>query len=353
MHNTANLGLLGSSESKLKGSGGYVVATLTQEQKKIADIGGPDLFLAPVGRLEPDKISMYYCQRCNNLSKGSPPIEYEKANEEVAENLFLKEKGRYTCGRCRATIAEYKTFEKIGVDLKKDEREREDKIYAAFKSKNYPQQNVSTQYNSQPTNILEVISLLEGLRAKYANEALWSSHSLSQKHKHVESFDDINAVEAYISMCKGVFENDSRHFQSALTSLERGRGSIPTSIYPLTLLCQSLLENDSFQKIKKIESAKKASQTMKEELAREIFDLIVDETEMGSLRTSAGREDRIKYFVQMEHENYEDRYDPVFDQAVLDKAEDRFRDFLEKGMARRERDWHAIMDTLKSRNRYA
>ena len=37
---------------KLRGSGGFVMALVTDEQQSKGNLGGPDLFLAPVGRLE-------------------------------------------------------------------------------------------------------------------------------------------------------------------------------------------------------------------------------------------------------------------------------------------------------------
>ena len=52
---------------KLRGSGGYVMATVTDEQQGKGNLGGPDLFLAPVGRLDYDKISKYYCINIKNL----------------------------------------------------------------------------------------------------------------------------------------------------------------------------------------------------------------------------------------------------------------------------------------------
>ena len=36
---------------KLRGSGGFVMAKVTDEQQSKGNLGGPDLFLAPVGRL--------------------------------------------------------------------------------------------------------------------------------------------------------------------------------------------------------------------------------------------------------------------------------------------------------------
>jgi len=36
---------------KLRGSGGYVMARVSDEQQTKGNLGGPDLFLAPIGRL--------------------------------------------------------------------------------------------------------------------------------------------------------------------------------------------------------------------------------------------------------------------------------------------------------------
>ena len=49
---------------KLRGSGGYIMATVTDEQQRKGNLGGPDLFLATVGRIDVDKISKYFCNTC-------------------------------------------------------------------------------------------------------------------------------------------------------------------------------------------------------------------------------------------------------------------------------------------------
>jgi sporulation protein YlmC with PRC-barrel domain len=97
---------------KLRGSGGYVMAQVTDEQQRKGNLGGPDLFLAPIGRLEQEKISKYYCNTCEKDYEGGPKIEYETPNEEVAQNLILLERGQYVCTTCGSTIAEYREFQK-------------------------------------------------------------------------------------------------------------------------------------------------------------------------------------------------------------------------------------------------
>ena len=97
---------------KLRGSGGYVMATVNDQQQMKGNLGGADLFLAAIGRLESQKITKYFCNTCEKEFEGPPKIEYENPNEEVAENLILAEKGQYICNSCNATIAEYREFKK-------------------------------------------------------------------------------------------------------------------------------------------------------------------------------------------------------------------------------------------------
>ena len=97
---------------KLRGSGGYIMASVTDEQQVKGNLGGPDLFLAPIGRLDSEIITKHFCNTCEKEFEGSPKIEFENPNEEVAENLILAEKGQYICNSCNASIAEYREFKK-------------------------------------------------------------------------------------------------------------------------------------------------------------------------------------------------------------------------------------------------
>lgn len=97
---------------KLRGSGGFIMATVNDDQQRKGNLGGPDLFLAPVGRLDSEKISKHYCNTCEKEYEGSPKIEYENPNEIVAENLVLLEKGQYICTTCGSILAEYRNFSK-------------------------------------------------------------------------------------------------------------------------------------------------------------------------------------------------------------------------------------------------
>ena len=114
-----DIGLHMSSElrlKKLRGSGGYVMAQVSDEQQMKGNLGGPDLFLAPIGRIDTEKISKYFCNTCEKEFGGCPKIEYQNPNEEVAENLILVEKGQYQCSACSSTIAEYREFKKSDKD---------------------------------------------------------------------------------------------------------------------------------------------------------------------------------------------------------------------------------------------
>lgn len=97
---------------KLRGSGGYIMASVTDDQQRKGNLGGPDLFLAPVGRIDADKVSRYFCNTCEKDFEGSPRIDYENPNELVAENLMLLEKGQYICTNCGSVLAEYRSFSK-------------------------------------------------------------------------------------------------------------------------------------------------------------------------------------------------------------------------------------------------
>ena len=101
------------AELKVQGSGGYVIAELTEEQAKKADLGVGKLFLAPIGKLEVEKMSKHYCNNCETEFNNPPKIHLEEnTNEQVADNLVLVEIGQYTCEKCDSIIGEYRVFKK-------------------------------------------------------------------------------------------------------------------------------------------------------------------------------------------------------------------------------------------------
>jgi sporulation protein YlmC with PRC-barrel domain len=99
------------AEKKLRGSGGYAIARVTDPEQKKANLGGPELFLAGIGRLDEDRFVKYFCNKCEKEYEGSPSVIYDNPNEELGEGVTLAEKGEYKCKTCSATIAQYRRFD--------------------------------------------------------------------------------------------------------------------------------------------------------------------------------------------------------------------------------------------------
>lgn len=154
---------------KLRGSGGYVMATVTDEQQMKGNLGGPDLFLAPVGRLDYQKITKYFCNTCEKEFEGAPKIEYENPNEEVAENLILAEKGQYICNSCNAIIAEYREFKKQNETVQVGIAKPLETSSQIIKPQSEPvvqtqvKQESSIQSSSTQSNSSTTVSSIEGL----------------------------------------------------------------------------------------------------------------------------------------------------------------------------------------------
>ncbi len=100
----------GLERKTLKGSGGHVVANLTESEIRKSKLAGSDLFLGALGRLDKDRIVKYYCKNCNKDYDGAPEIKYEQVNQEVAKGYTLSEQGEYLCRQCGSVIAQYKKF---------------------------------------------------------------------------------------------------------------------------------------------------------------------------------------------------------------------------------------------------
>ncbi len=100
-------------EKTLQGSGGHIVANITEEQAKKADLGVGKLFLAPIGKLEEQTMIKHYCKICEEEFNNPPKIHVEEKNQEdVADNLVLVERGQYNCQKCNSIIGEYRVFHK-------------------------------------------------------------------------------------------------------------------------------------------------------------------------------------------------------------------------------------------------
>ena len=97
-------------DKRLRGSGGYVLAKVTEEEQRKGNLGGPELFLAGVGRLDENRLLKHYCNRCEEEFDGPPSIVYDNPNEDLGEGVVLEEKGEYKCKKCKNTIAQYRKF---------------------------------------------------------------------------------------------------------------------------------------------------------------------------------------------------------------------------------------------------
>ena len=109
------------SEKKLRGSGGYAIARVTDDEQKKGNLGGPELFLAGIGRLDEDRFVKYYCNKCEKAYEGSPSLVFENPNEELGEGVTLIEKGEYKCKTCSATIAQYRKFDASAQTIQQQE----------------------------------------------------------------------------------------------------------------------------------------------------------------------------------------------------------------------------------------
>lgn len=116
-------------EKKLRGSGGYAIAKVSDDEQKIANLGGPELFLAGIGKLDKDRFKKYYCNKCEKEYQGAPNLEFENPDEDLGENIILKEKGEYKCKNCDYIIAQYRKFDEskdnTNLESKKEVQEGE------------------------------------------------------------------------------------------------------------------------------------------------------------------------------------------------------------------------------------
>jgi hypothetical protein len=95
----------------LSSSGGYAFTKLIEQEEIKANLGVPHLFLGNVGRLNEDRFTKHYCNRCRKEYSDSPVISHENPNEELpGEGLNLVEKWEYKYRVCSNIIAIYRKF---------------------------------------------------------------------------------------------------------------------------------------------------------------------------------------------------------------------------------------------------
>ena len=152
-------------EKKLRGSGGYAIAKVSDDEQKKANLGGPELFLAGVGKLDNDRFKKYYCNKCEKEYQGAPNLEFENPNEDLGENIILKEKGEYKCKNCDYVIAQYRKFDESkdnttleSKDQDEKEEEKGNKSYdevVEIENKNENKNKSSSINPSNPVNPAE------------------------------------------------------------------------------------------------------------------------------------------------------------------------------------------------------
>ncbi len=147
-------------EKKLRGSGGYAIAKVSDDEQKIANLGGPELFLAGIGKLDKDRFKKYYCNKCEKEYQGAPNLEFENPNEDLGENIILKEKGEYKCKNCDYIIAQYRKF-----DESKDNANLESK-----KEVEVEEREVVERENDRLDKVLEIENRIESKSTNPINQ---------------------------------------------------------------------------------------------------------------------------------------------------------------------------------------
>ena len=149
-------------EKKLRGSGGYAIAKVSDDEQKIANLGGPELFLAGIGKLDKERFKKYYCNKCEKEYQGAPNLEFENPNEDLGENIILKEKGEYKCKTCDYIIAQYRKFDESKKEEieegggKREVEQEQDRVNEVLETENRNEsKNENKIKSSKPINQIE------------------------------------------------------------------------------------------------------------------------------------------------------------------------------------------------------
>ena len=150
-------------EKKLRGSGGYAIAKVSDDEQKIANLGGPELFLAGIGKLDKERFKKYYCNKCEKEYQGAPNLEFENPNEDLGENIILKEKGEYKCKTCDYIIAQYRKFDESkkeeieeGERGKREVEQEQDRVNEVLETENRNEsKSENKSKSSKPINQIE------------------------------------------------------------------------------------------------------------------------------------------------------------------------------------------------------
>lgn len=142
-------------EKKLRGSGGFVLAYVNDDEQKKGNLGGPELFLAGIGRLPSERFVKYHCNKCDKDFEGSPAIRYDNPNEDLGEDVILVEKGEYKCHACNTIIAQYRKFDSASnpSQNKSNPQVEETQSVASTESDEAPTKILEVDNNSQPVMV--------------------------------------------------------------------------------------------------------------------------------------------------------------------------------------------------------
>ena len=83
--------------------------------------------MAGVGKLDNDRFKKYYCNKCEKEYQGAPNLEFENPNEDLGENIILKEKGEYKCKNCDYIIAQYRKFDESKDNTTLESKDQDEK----------------------------------------------------------------------------------------------------------------------------------------------------------------------------------------------------------------------------------
>ncbi|MDQ5869876.1 MAG: hypothetical protein M3530_09150 [Thermoproteota archaeon] len=142
-------------EKKLRGSGGFVLAYVKDEEQKKGNLGGPELFLAGIGRLPSERFVKYHCNKCDKDFEGSPVIRYDNPNEDLGEDVILVEKGEYKCHACNTIIAQYRKFDSASKPSQNESNSQieEPQSVASLESDKVSTKVLEVDNNSQPVMV--------------------------------------------------------------------------------------------------------------------------------------------------------------------------------------------------------
>ena len=72
-------------EKQLHGSGGWIIADITEEQVKSADLGVGKLFIAKIEKLDLEKMKKHFCKNCDSEFDG--PAKYMLKKQKTKQFL--------------------------------------------------------------------------------------------------------------------------------------------------------------------------------------------------------------------------------------------------------------------------